>query len=154
MLVGVDGVEAGEDHGLDVFKAGESFGAGVLDGGDGVADFGVGYVLDGGDEEADFAGGELGDLDGLGGHDAHGLDLEAAVVGHDFDLHALAELAVDDAGEDDDAFIGVEPAIEDEGLQGGVSVALRRRQQGDNGFEDGRYVEAGLGADCDGIIGR
>ena len=110
---------------LDVFEAGEGLGAGAFDVGDGVADLGVGYVLDGGDEEADFAGGELEDLDGLGGHDAHGVDFEAAVVGHDFDLHALAKFAVDDAGEDDDAFVGVEPGIEDEGLERGFGVALR-----------------------------
>ena len=55
VLVRVDGVEAGEDHALDVFEAGEGFGAGVFDGGDGVADFGVGHIFDGGDEEADFA---------------------------------------------------------------------------------------------------
>ena len=153
VLVRVDGVEAGEDHGLDVFEAGEGFGAGALDGGDGVADLGVGYVFDGGDEEADFAGGEFGDLDGLGGHDAHGVDFEAAVVGHDLDLHALAELAVDDAGEDDDAFVGVEPAIEDEGLERSFGVALRRRKEGDDGFEDALDVEAGLGGDGDGVVG-
>ena len=121
--------------------------------GDGVADLGVGDVLDGGDEEADFAGGELGDLDGLGGHDAHALDVEGLAVGHDLDLHALAQLAVDDAGEDDDASVGVEPAIEDEGLQRGFGVALRRRKQRDDGFEDVGDVEAGLGGDGDGVVG-
>ena len=80
--MGVDGVEAGEDHGLDVFKAGEGFGAGPVDLGEGVADLGVGYIFDGGDEEADLASGELGELDGLGGHDAHGVDVELLAVGH------------------------------------------------------------------------
>ena len=89
VLVRVDGVETGEDHALDVFEAGERFGAGVFDRGDGVADFGVGYVLDRRDEEADFACGELGDFDWLGGHDAHALDVEDLAVGHDLDLHAL-----------------------------------------------------------------
>ena len=78
MLVRVDGVEAGEDHALDVFEAGQRFGAGALDVGDGVADLGVGDVLDGGDKEADFAGGELRELDGLGRHHAHALDVEAS----------------------------------------------------------------------------
>ena len=40
-----DRVEAGEDHGLDVFKAGEHFGGGVGGVGDGVADLGVCDVL-------------------------------------------------------------------------------------------------------------
>ena len=61
VLVRVDGVEAGEDHALDVFEAGQRFGAGIFDRGDGVADLGVGYVLDGRDEEADFARGEFGE---------------------------------------------------------------------------------------------
>src|SRR6058998_3017955 len=60
VFVRVDGVEAGEDHGLDVFEAGEGLGAGVLDGGDGVADLGVGYVFYCRDEEAYFAGREFG----------------------------------------------------------------------------------------------
>jgi hypothetical protein len=46
VLVRVDSIEAGEDHALDVFKAGKSFSAGVVDRGDGVADFGVGDVFD------------------------------------------------------------------------------------------------------------
>ena len=37
VLVGVDGVEAGEDHALDVFEAGEGLGAGAVDLGDGVS---------------------------------------------------------------------------------------------------------------------
>ena len=110
-------------------KPGRASAQGLSTVGDGVAHFCVGDVLDGGYEEADFAGGELGDLDGLGGHDAHGLDLEDLAVGHDLDLHALAELAVDDAGEDDDAFVGVEPAIEDECLQRGFGIALRAAEE-------------------------
>ncbi len=74
-------------------------------------------------------------------------------VRHDFDLHALAELAVDDAGEDDDAAVGVEPGVEDEGLEGGFGIAGGRREKGDDGFEDGLDVEAGLGGDGDGVVG-
>ena len=64
----------------------------------------------------------------------------------------LLELAVDDAGEDDDASVGVEPAIEDEGLERGFGVALRGREEGDDGFEDALYVEAGFGGDGDGVV--
>src|SRR3984957_5225463 len=152
VFVRVDGVEAGEDHALDVFEAGERLGTGVFDRGDGVANFGVGYVLDCRDEEAYFACGKLCELNGLGGHDADTFDVEDFAVGHDLDLHALAELAVDDAGEDGDASVGIEPAIEDEGLERGFRVALRRRGQRDDGFEDAGYVEAGLGADGAGEI--
>ena len=91
--------------------------------------FGVGYVLDGGDEEADFAGGEFGESRLAWGHDAHALDVEDVAVGHDLDLHALAKVAVDDAGEDDDASVGVEPAVEDEGLQRSFGICLGRRKR-------------------------
>ena len=64
------------------------------------------------------------DFDGLRSHDAHALDVEDFAVGHDLDLHALAQLAVDDAGEDDDASVGIEPAVEDEGLQWSFGIAL------------------------------
>ena len=78
MLVGVDGVESGEDHGLDFFEAGQGFDGGVRVVGDGVADFGVGNVLDVGDEEADFAACELIDFDRLGREDAESLRVEGA----------------------------------------------------------------------------
>ena len=61
---------------------------------------------------------------GLGSHDTHALDVEGLAVREELDLHALAQLAVDDAGEDDDAFVGIEPGIEDERLQRGFGVAL------------------------------
>ncbi len=153
MLVRVDGVDAGEDHGLDVFKAGQRCGGRARVFGDGVADAGVGYVFDGGDEEADFAGGELLDFDGLGSEDAHGFDVEDLAVRHEADLHALAHAAVDDAGEDDDAAVGVEPGVEDEGLERRFGIALGRRQAMDDGFEDVGDALAGLGADGNGVRG-
>jgi len=54
--VGIDGVDPGEDHGLDLFEAGQGLDGGMGVVGDGVADFGVGDILDVGDDEADFAG--------------------------------------------------------------------------------------------------
>ncbi len=147
----VDCVEAREDHALDIFETGESIGARMCDVCDGVANFGVGDVLDGCDEEADLACTEFVERDGFGGHDAHGFDVELAAVGHDLDAVALAQAAVDDACEDDDAAVGVEPGVEDEGLQGGFGVAAGWWQQHDDGFEDVGDVEAGFGADADGV---
>ena len=46
VLVGVHGVEAGEDHGLEFFESGQGFERGTVVVGDGVADLGVGNVLD------------------------------------------------------------------------------------------------------------
>ena len=54
VLVRVHGVKAGEDHGLDVFKARQLGGRGPGFLGDGIADLGIPYVLDGGREKADF----------------------------------------------------------------------------------------------------
>ena len=80
VLVGVDGVEPGEDHGLDFFEAGQRLDGGTVVVGDGVADLGVGDVLDVGDEEADFAGDEFVDLDRLGREHAERFDLEGRSV--------------------------------------------------------------------------
>ena len=153
VLVRVDGVEAGEDHALDVFEAGQGLGAGARDLGDGVADLGVGDVLDGRDEEADLAGGELGERDRLGRHDAHALDVEGLAVRHDLDLHALAQASVDDAGEHDDAAVGIEPGVEDEGLQRRVGISTRRRQTMHDGLEDVGNALAGLGGDGERVVG-
>ena len=125
--MGVDRVEAGKDHGLDVFKAGHGFDGGMVGIGDGVADF---YIADGlhcGEEESNLAGGEFGDLLGLGGEHTHGIDEEGCAFGHELDLLSLVETAVDDAGEDTDAAIAIEPGVKDEGLQGCIDVALGRR---------------------------
>ena len=109
VLVRVDGVEAGEDHALDVFKTRQRLGAGTRDLGDGVADLGIGHVLDRRDEEAYLACGELGEGDRLGRHHAHALHVERLPIRHDLDLHPLAQPPVDDARQHDDAAVGVEP---------------------------------------------
>ena len=80
VLVGIDGVESGENHGLDFFEAGEGFDGGIGVVGDGVADFGVGDVLDVGDDEADFAGFEFIDLHRLGREHAESFRVEGGAV--------------------------------------------------------------------------
>ena len=57
VLCAVGGVDAAEDHGLDLTVAGQSLGGGVIRQGDGVADAGVLHGLD--------AGGQIADLTGL-----------------------------------------------------------------------------------------
>jgi hypothetical protein len=66
VLVRVHGIDAGEDHGLDVFKAGQLSRGGAQVVGDGVADLGVRDGLDGGCEKTDLAGEQFADLDRLG----------------------------------------------------------------------------------------
>ena len=143
----IDRVESGEDHGLDVFKAGHGFDGGMVGVGDGVADLHVADGLHGGEEEADFAGGEFADLLRLGGEHAHGVDQEGGAFGHELDLLALVETAVDHAGEDADAAIAVKPGVKDEGLQRRIDAALGRRNAVHDLLENFDDARAGFGAD-------
>ena len=98
--------------------------------GDGVADAGVADLLDRGGEKADLAGAE-----GVGGEHAgaEGADAVDGVEGaglHHADAVALAQGAVEDADEDDDAEVGVVPGVDEQGLERGVRVALRARGGG------------------------
>ena len=153
VLVRVHGVEAGEDHGLDVFKSGQGVRSGVRFVGDGVADFGVADVLDGGGEESDLAGDELADFNGLGDKHAHGIDLEGFSDGHEPDALAFAHGSLHDADQYDDAAVGVEPRVEDEGLQRRIGIALGRRKPVHDCFKHLFNALAGFGADGDGIGG-
>ena len=117
VLVGVDRVEPGEDHGLDFFEAGQRLDRGIGVVGDGVADLGVGDVLDVGDEETDFAGLQLVDLHRLGREHAESFRVESGAVPQETDSLALAQRALKHAGEHDDAAVGVEPGVENQRLE-------------------------------------
>ena len=140
-------IETGEDHGLDVFKARHGFDGGLVGIGDGVADFDVAHGLHGCKEESDLAGGELADLLGLWRQHSHGIDEERCSLGHQLDLLALVEAAVDDTGKHADAAIAVKPGVEDEGLQGRVDAAFGRRNAMHDLLKHFDYARAGLGAD-------
>src|SRR3989454_2078844 len=86
VLVRVHGVEAGEDHRFDVFKAGQRLDGGVRVVGNGVADFGVGNVLDVSDQESDFARAELTNFDGLGREHAKRVHIEHTAIRPQADL--------------------------------------------------------------------
>ena len=73
------------------------------------------------------------------------------VGAHHADAHALADHAVDDAHEDDDAEIGVIPAIDQQRLQRRRLVALGRRQAMDDRLQHEIDIEAGLGRDRHGL---
>jgi hypothetical protein len=77
--------------------------------GDGVADAGLGDVLDLRGDEADLAGGELVERGDLGLEGADAVDEVLSAADHELDLLALADRAVHDADQDDDAEIGVVP---------------------------------------------
>ena len=151
VLVGFHRVEAGEDHGLDLFEAGQGLGGGVLVVRDGVADLGVGDGLDGGREESHFAGGQLVAGRGLGGLVAESLHFVDLAVRPEADLLPLAQTAFHDADQDDDAAICVEPGIENESPQRRVGRAFGRGDEEHDGFENLVNARALLGADQQGV---
>ncbi len=153
VLMRVDGVEAGENHRLDVFKAGQLGGGGPSVVGDGVADLGVADGLDGGGKEAHLAGQQFADLHRLGAKHAHRLDFKRLPIGHQANALALAHHALHHAHQHDDAAISIEPGVEDQRLQWSVGVAGRRRQPFNDGFEDFVNALAGLGAHRNGVGG-
>ena len=117
---------------------------------DGVADAGIGHFLDRGGEEADFAGRQLRHRFLFGAKNADALDRIGAAGGHHLDLLALLDAAFLDAHEHDDAEVGVIPTVDQQGLQGCVAIAGRRRQALHDRFEDLVDVQARFGRDADG----
>src|SRR5581483_2978680 len=147
VLVRVDGVKAGKNHGLDVFKAGQRLERGIAVLGDGVADLGVGNVLDVGDEEADFSGAQFFGFDRLGGMDTESLDVEDAAVRPEADFLTLAQGSLEDAHQHDHAAVGIEPGIEKQGLQPPLRIAFRSGNALHDSFEDIGDALTGFGAD-------
>ena len=146
-VVGVDREQAAEHHRDGRLEAGQHLRHRLAVVGDGVADAGVGDFLDRGGDEADLAGAELVDLRHLRREEADALDVVGGVGAHHPDALALLHHAVDDAHQHHDAEIDVVPAIDQQRLQRGVAVALRRRQPVHDGFQHVVDAEAGLGRD-------
>ena len=133
VLVRGDGVEAAEDHRLDLAEAGERLGGGVGLRRDRVAGADVLGVLDGADDVADGAGGERGGGLHLRGEDADLLVLRADARTHEDDVVAGLDRAVDDAHVGDDAAVDVVNAVEDDRAQRAVGMLRRRgRDAGDD----------------------
>jgi hypothetical protein len=106
---GVGREQAAEHHRLHLLEARQSRRGGPARVGDGVADPRLGDVLDLGGDEADLAGGELRHRLDLGSEGADPVDQMGGAGGHEADLLALPERAVDHPDQDDDAQIGVVP---------------------------------------------
>ena len=87
-----------------------------------------------------------GSLDRLGREDAELLDLVVLRGGHEANLHARLQGAVEHAHDDDHAAIRVVPGIEDQGLQRRIGVANRRRHAGNHRLEHLADAAALLGA--------
>ncbi len=127
-------------------KPGSACGGGLAGVGDGVADAGLGDFLDLRGDEADFARAELGELLDLGAEAADAVDQVGGAGGHELDLLALADRAVDHAHEDDHAEIGVVPAVDEHRLERSSGVALGRRNLVDDRLEHFLDADAGFRA--------
>ena len=132
-------------HGLLVTGQGlEGRGAGV---GDGVADPDVGEALDIGDDVADLPDPQLVAGDGVGAEPAEPLDLVLGLAGHQADLLAALDAAVDDADVGDHALVVVELRVEDQRPERGVDLPRGGRDALDQGPEQLGDALAGLAAD-------
>ena len=150
VIGGVGREQAAEHHRLHRLEAGQRRGGRAALLGDGVADLAIGDGLDAGGDEADLAGAELvGTATPFGREDADALDLCDGAGRHHADLLAGLQHAVLDPHQDDDAEIGVVPAIDQQRLQRRRGVALGRRQARHQRLEHALDVEPGLGRDLD-----
>ena len=153
VVLGVGGIEAGEDEGLGLAVAGERLNAVGDERGDGVAGGYVLRVLEAGGHEADFAGSE--DVLLAAGGDEHA-DVDGLGAGAGLDeLEAVGALepAVDHANVGDDALVLVVGGVEDEGAEGGVGVAGGRWRCGDDAVQEVADAVAGLGGDAEDLGG-
>ena len=152
-LRGIDREQAAEHHRNGRAKAGQHFGDGLAIVGDGVADARVGHLLDRGGDGADLAGAELVDRRQLRREHPGAVHVVGRVGAHHADALALLQGPVDDANEHHNAEIGVVPAIDQQGLERRVTVALGRRQSRDDGLKNFGHAQAGLGRDHERVRG-
>ena len=152
-VLGVGREQAAEHHRLHFLEAGQRLGGGAFGVGDGVADAGLRDFLDLRGDEADLARRDFGQDFHLGPHAADAVDQMLGAGGHELDLLALFDDAVDHADQDDDAEIGVVPAVDEHRLQRRVAVALWRGDAGDDGLQHLVDADARFGAGQDRVVG-
>ena len=135
-VLGLDGVDAGEDHRLDILEAVDGLGARAVDVGDGIAHTHLAAGLDARDDVADVAGRQ--------GVARRHLQLQHTdLVGVIFlaradklDKVVLLHRSVDNLEVCDDAAEGVEYAVKNQRLQRRVGVALRSGDAVDDGLQN------------------
>ena len=126
----------------------------MLDACDRVADLRLMHVLDACGEVADLTGLQLlRRLQTQRAHQATFEHLERCARRHHLDLHAGLDRALLQAHVDDNAAVGVVIAVENEGLQGRVRVALRAGKILHDVLEHGVDVDALLGGNFGRILG-
>ena len=135
VLVGLHRVDAREDHRLHVLEARDGLRRRIGHRRDGVADLHVGRGLDARADVAHVARGDALARMHLELQHAHLVGVVLAAGVEELHVVALAQRAVEHAVVGDDAAEGVEHRVEDQRLQRGVHVALRRRHTLHDGFE-------------------
>lgn len=149
---GVDGVDAGEDHGANFFESGKGLEAGFFLVGDGVADFNFGGRLHVGDDVADVSGFEAFGFLHLRGEDAGLLDLVVRGSVEELDFIAFFHLTGDDADVGNNAAKLIVKGIEDGSAEETVGVFDGWGDEFDDGFEDLLDADAHLGGGGDGVF--
>ena len=152
VLVGLDRKQSGEHLRLHFLETGKRRGGGLARVRDGVADMRVAQLLDAGDDETDFARRQLVAAARLRREHADLLDQMGRAGGHHQDLVLRPDQAIDDANQNHDADIVVEPGIDDQRLQRRSRIAFRRRHALDDALEDLFEPHACLGAGQHGIV--
>ena len=147
VIGGVGREQAAEHDRLHRLEAGQGRGGGAAVLGDRVADAAIGDGLDAGGDEADLARPQRIDRNALWGEDADPLDGVHGTGRHQPDFLPGLQRAVLDPHQNDDAEIGVVPAVDQQCLERRCGVARGRRQPGHQGFEHALDVEPGLGRD-------
>ena len=135
VLVGLDGIDTGEDHRLDILESGDGLAGGIVHRGNRIADLHIGRSLDARADVTHIAGADLVAGLHLEFQHAHLVGIVFAARIEELDVVALAQRTVEDAVVGDDAAEGVEHRVENQRLQRGVLVALRRRYAVDDGLE-------------------
>ena len=135
VLIGIDRIQTGKNHWLDVAIAGQGFICWLGFQGDGVAHLDFGNILQTSDDIADIAVVQAVERLFLRRASANFLDKGVGARCHHDDLIALANAAIDDAHEGDDTAIWVEIGVEDKGPERCVSVALGSRNVVHDGFK-------------------
>ena len=152
VVLGVHGVNARKDHGLDILKPFYAILTRIFFERDGVSDLDFTSVFDAGNDVAYVAGCHF--LTRLQVHSEHPnfIGLVFAIGGKKLDLIAFFEAAVEDAVIGDDAPKGVVNAIKNHGLQRGLWIAFGRRYAFHDCLEDVFHAQTGLSAGRNDIV--
>ena len=122
-IVGIGRKQAAEDHRLAGFEAGQRLRGGAPVLGDGIADAGLGHLFDAGGKEADLARAQGLDRLGLGHKGADPLDGVHRAGGHHAHPHPLPYGALAYPYQNDDAEVGVVPAVDQKRLERRILVS-------------------------------